>query len=89
MVKNNKFAAEPTADASADSKVTKSAPKITTTDGVNEQGTPESTDGRKSPDSDNKIYSDYAHGKTIDDIAADNNMTTNDVLSIINKKESR
>lgn len=103
MVKDNKFAAEPTADGTADAKVDQSG-KPKSTDAVQADTSKMATtknavghDAGSTTDQHAKnvakldkkqVYNDYAHGKVIDEIAAENNVNSQDIVDVINEKEA-
>ena len=87
MVKDNKFAAEPTADSTADSKKDRNVTKVTTTDNVGERPQPKHESSKKP--SDKEVYDAYVKGEIISDIADKHGMTTDEVMEVINKTEKQ
>jgi hypothetical protein len=89
MVKDNKFAAEPTADASADSKKTRGDSKVATTESVTQANPDATPEVKKLSDSssDKDIYNAYVNGAVIDSIALEVHKDSQEVVQIIEKIE--
>ena len=91
MVKDNKFAAEPTADATADAKKKRGDSKVVTTESVNQPNPDVKPEVRKlgEDSSDQQIYEAYVKGGIIDNIAAEVRKEPQEVVTIIEKQEKK
>ena len=92
MVKDNKFAAEPTADATADAKITRDAKNITTTENLVHADKDKKTEERidnASGSKESKIYAAHVKGSNVDSIALEMKMDSLEVFQIIRDHEAK
>ena len=91
MVKDNKFAAEPSADSTADAKKDRNETKVTTTDNVvRDQENPKTEKHLKqaSGSKEDEWYQAYVKGDSVQSIADEAKVDTSEVLEAIRKAEA-
>lgn len=91
MVKDNKFAASPSADGTADAKKDRNVTKVTTTENVVQPKEQPKTDKRleeASGSKEDKMYAAYVKGDSIQSIADHYGVDAADVLAVVEKTES-